>query len=87
MARYGELIKDYVRRYDDADLSNEYADEMIKTYFAIKNELLDVQEDFLPGFRKVLPALKVAQFYQLENRINTQIDAQLATVVPLIDPS
>ena len=87
MRRYGDLIREYVRRYDDADLSDEYADEMIETYFGIKEELLQVQQQFLPKFRGALPALKVARFYQLENRFNTQIDAQLATVVPLVDPS
>lgn len=87
MRRYGEMIVDYVRRYDDADLSDEYADEMIETYFGIKEELLQVQLQFLPKFRDALPALKVARFYQLENRFNTEIDAQLATVVPLVDPS
>ena len=87
MGRYGELITEYMRRYDDADLSNEYANEMIATYFAIKNELLNVQEDFLPRFREILPALKVARFYQLENKINAEIDAQLALIVPLVDPS
>jgi hypothetical protein len=87
MRRYGEMIADYVRRYDDADLSNEYANEMIETYFGIKEELLQVQQQFLPKFKDALPALKVARFYQLENRFNTEIDAQLATVVPLVDPS
>ena len=87
MYRYGNLIRDYIRRYDDADLSNEYADEMIASYFAIKAELLQVQQQFLPEFRGALPALKIARFYQLENRFNIEIDAQLATVVPLVDPS
>ena len=87
MRRYGDLIREYVRRYDDADLSDEYADEMIETYFGIKEELLQVQQQFLPKFRGALPALKVARFFQLENRFNTEIDAQLATVVPLVDPS
>jgi hypothetical protein len=87
MDRYGELIAEYVRRYDDADLSDEYADEMIATYFEVKSDLLTVQQEFLPKFRAVLPALKVARFYQLENKITAEIDAQLAVAVPLVDPS
>ena len=87
MVRYGAMIREYMRRYDDADLSNEYADEMIDSYFEIKEELLTVQLEFLPQFRAVLPAMKVARFYQLENKINVEIDAQIAQVVPLVDPS
>lgn len=85
--RYAAMIKDYVRRYDNADLSNEYADELIDTYFGIKRELFAVQEKFLPQFRAVLPSLKVARLFQLENKINAEIDAQLAMVIPLVDPS
>jgi len=87
MRRYGEMIAEYLRRYDDADLSDEYANEMLDTYFGIQGELLQVQQEFLPEFRAVLPALKVARFYQLENKFNAEIDAQLALVVPLVDPS
>lgn len=85
--RYAAMIKEYLRRYDDADLSNEYADELIETFLGIKYELLDVQKKYLPEFRAVLPALKVARLFQLENKLNAEIDTQLALVVPLVDPS
>ena len=81
------MIKEYVRRYDAADLSNEYADQLLATFFGIERERLDVREKYLPQFRNVLPALKVARLYQLENKISAEIDAQLALVVPLVDPS
>ena len=87
MGRYGKMIAEYMRRYDDADLSDEYANEMLETYFGIQEELLQVQQEFLPEFRAVLPALKVARFYQLENKFNAEINSQLALVVPLVDPS
>jgi hypothetical protein len=85
--RYAAMINEYMRRYEDADLSDEYADELMASFFGIKRELLDVQEKFLPQFREVLPALKVARLFQLENKITAEIDAQLALVVPLVDPS
>ena len=85
--RYAEMIAEYVKRYDNADLSDQYATELMDNFFSIKRGLLDVQEKYLPEFREVLPALKVARLYQLENKISAEIDAQLADVVPLIDPS
>jgi len=85
--RYAAMITEYVRRYDNADLSNEYADELIDTFLAVKYEKLDVQKKYVPEFRAILPALKVARLYQLENKLNAEIDAQLALVVPLVDPS
>lgn len=85
--RYAAMITEYIRRYDNAALTDEYADELIDTFMSIKYELLDVQKKYLPEFRKVLPSLKVARLFQLENKLNAEIDAQLALVVPLVDPS
>jgi hypothetical protein len=36
---------------------------------------------------KISSLSKVAQFFQLENKINAEIDAQLAIAIPLIDPT
>jgi hypothetical protein len=85
--RYAAMIEEYLERYDNADLSDEYADELIETFFSIKRELLDVQAKYLPKIRAVLPALKTARLFQLENKIQAEIDERLALVVPLIDPS
>jgi len=87
MDRYTVMITDYVRRYDSGDLSDEYASDLMETFFGIKQELLDVRIGYLPKFKRVLPALKVARFYQLENKIEAEIDAQLALAVPLIEPT
>lgn len=84
MDRYSKLIVEYVERFDTGDLSNEYADELLAGYFAIRQELLDRRRDFIPKFKVALPALKVAQFYQLENKLNAEIDMQLALAIPLI---
>ena len=85
MDRYTVLITDYVRRYDNGDLSDEYASDLMETFFGIKQELLDIKKNYLPKFKGALPALKVARFYQLENKIEAEIDAQLALAVPLIE--
>ena len=87
MQRYGAMLAEYLRLYDNAELSNDYADEMIETYFGVKQEMLQAQLDFLPELRAILPALMVARFFQLENRFNAEIDAQLALIVPLADPT
>ncbi len=87
MDRLGDLIADYIRRYNAADLTNEYADELVRNHLQIKKDLLAIQERSLPLFGKVIPALKVARFYQLENKINADIDIQLALAIPLVDPT
>lgn len=87
MDRYTAMITEYMGRYDRGDLSDEYASDLMETFFSIKRDLLDVKMKYLPKFKKSLPALKVARFYQLENKIEAEIDAQLALAVPLIEPA
>ncbi len=85
--RYAAMVKDYMRRYEAADLTDAYAEELMETFFSTRRGRLDVQQKYLPRFRAVLPALKVARLFQLEHKISAEIDAQLALVVPLVDPS
>jgi len=83
--RQARMIADFLKMYRDGALSNDYAETLINDYFDIKNDLLTVQKKFVREFRKVLPALKVARFYQLENKMDAEIDAQLALFIPLVD--
>lgn len=85
MDRYTDLISEYMRRYDNADVSDEYADKLITDFFEIKRARLDLGESYVAKFKEVLPVLKVAQFYQLEHKIDADIDSQLAISVPLIE--
>jgi hypothetical protein len=85
--RYARLLTEYVDRYHRGDLNDEYATALLEEYFGIKQELLDVQTSYVPKFLAVLPALKVAQFVQIENKIRAEIDSQLAIAIPLIDPT
>ena len=57
---------------------------MLNEYFAIRQELLDVRRAFIPKFKAVLPSLMVARLYQLENKVNAEVDIQLALAIPLI---
>lgn len=87
MDRYTVLLTDFVDRWERSDMSNEYAADLLDEFFGIKQELLDVQTSYVPKFKAVLPALKVAQFFQIENKIRAEVDSQLAIVIPLIDPT
>jgi hypothetical protein len=84
--RYADLIVEYVSRYRAGNVSEDYAAELIDDVFAIKADLIKRQKKFVKRFRKVLPVRKVARFYQLEQKLDAEIDAQLAVVVPLMDP-
>lgn len=83
--RYVELIADYTQHYESGRLTDRYAEELLDGYFDIKEDLLRTRKKYIRQFKKVLPMLKVARFYQLENKMNADVDAVLALQVPLIE--
>ncbi len=83
--RQATMIMDFLRSYQAGAVTDEYAESLLKDNFDIKGDLLKIQEKFVRQFRKVLPALKVARFYQLENKMDAEVDAQLALFVPLVE--
>ena len=84
MDRYTAMLTEYVQRYDAGDLDDDYAEQLLEEFFGIKRELLEVQMNYVPTFKVAIPSLKVAQFFQLENKITADIDSQLAIAIPLI---
>jgi len=84
MDRYTAMLTEYVQRYDAGDLDDGYAEKLLEEFFGIKRELLEVQMNYVPTFKTAIPSLKVAQFFQLENKITAEVDSQLAIAIPLI---
>ena len=83
--RYVALIADYMKHYDSGVLTDAYANEVLEGYFDVKGDLLRTRKKYVRRFGKILPMLKVARFYHLENKINAELDAELAYAVPLIE--
>lgn len=84
MDRYTAMLTEYVQRYNAGDLDDDYAEQLLEEFFGIKRELLEVQMNYVPIFKVAIPPLRVAQFFQLENKITADIDSQLAIAIPLI---
>lgn len=84
--RHVELLIQYLDAYYDGKVSEKFASKLVDDYLAIRSDILKVQKKHLRKFRRVLPARKVARFYQLENKMNVEMEAQLAYVIPLVDP-
>ncbi len=83
--RYVRLIADYLRQYETGILTNQYAEQMIDGYFDVKADLMKVRKRYVRRFAKVMPMLKVARFYQLENKMAADVEAELALLVPLVE--
>lgn len=81
-----DTIGRYLKTYRAGGVTDSYAEELLDDALDIKHDLLKVQKRYLRKFRKALPIRKVVRFYQLESKMDAEIDAQLAIVIPLMDP-
>jgi len=84
--RYAVLLADFIQAYRSGSVSAEFANQLVDDVLDMQTEVLKIKKKHLKDFRKVLPARKAARFYQLENKMDAELEGQLALVVPLIDP-
>ena len=76
------LLGDYVAAYKD--MTDDEATTLAKKVFDWEKKRTDLKRTWFKKFSKVVPAKKAAQFFQIENQINTALDLQLAAALPLI---
>lgn len=84
--RYAALVGGYLKAYDAGEIDEAYAKNLLDDWLRYKKDLLQVQQQYVSKFRKVLPMQKVVRFYQLENKIDAEIEVELSRVVPLMEP-
>lgn len=83
--RKAELIGKFLQAYEAGEFSAEFSEWVIEENFAIKAAWSTAQQDALAEFRKVIPIQQVARFLQLENKMDAEVDAQLALMIPLAE--
>jgi len=76
------LIKEYAQGY--GKLTNDQALSLINRSLALDGQLVQLRIKYVPIFNKVLPGTKVATFFQMDRRISTLLDLQLASEIPLV---
>ena len=77
------LINEFAENIDS--LSDQKADEIWVNYMKYQQEVLKLKKSYYAKFKKILSAGKAARFMQLENKIETLINAQIAMEIPLIE--
>ena len=80
-----DLIKQYVQ--NNGVLTDAQADNAVKQWISVDQSVGDLRLKYFPSFRKVLSAQNTALFFQLDRRVQLMIDLQLATALPLIEPT
>ncbi|HET9251139.1 MAG TPA: hypothetical protein VFP58_03405 [Candidatus Eisenbacteria bacterium] len=76
-----KLIKDYATSY--GAMTDPAAKGIMDSFLAIEKDRIQLMTSYTPKFRKVLPEVKVARYYQVENKIRAVVNYELAQEIPL----
>ena len=82
--RRANLILELAKEFNS--LSGEKAQEMLKESLSIQAERTKLKQKFIGRFNKVLPPKKVVRYFQIENKLDSVIDYELAARIPLVRP-
>ncbi len=75
------LIKEYIAK--KGVLTEEEASAALKTILEVERDEWLVLRDFEKEFLKVIPAVKVLRFWQIENRMRLMLEVTLAKDLPM----
>jgi hypothetical protein len=79
--RFSKLLVQYSEQYDT--LTDAQAATIMDEYLGIEKARNGVKGKFVPRFRKILPARKAMRFFQVDNKLDAVVSAQLASIIPL----
>jgi Na+-transporting NADH:ubiquinone oxidoreductase subunit NqrC len=80
--RVAKLVVAYAANF--STMNDTKAEAFFKEQMEIDRARLALREKWVPRVRKVLPTLKAARFFQIENKIDAIVNLTLASEIPLV---
>ena len=66
------------------DLTDARANDVMSTYFELEQKTLAVRAAYINKFNAVISAKQTLRFYQIENKLDSIIQADVSAVTPLV---
>jgi hypothetical protein len=70
------LVDRFEKAYDT--MTDQTATQLLNEYLALEANHIALLKAYVPRFQRVLPALKVARLYQVENKMRALVNYDLA---------
>ncbi len=77
-----EVIEEYASTLDA--MTDENARDLTERYLAAEEERAKIRRKYFAPISAVLPGVKVARFYQIENKIDAVVRFEAAAEIPLV---
>jgi hypothetical protein len=75
-------IEEFIKNY--GTMSDAEANKLAKKSFELEESRTDLKRKYYKQFCKVIPPVKAARFFQIENQLNMVVDLRVAGSLPLI---
>lgn len=79
--RTADLINKFAANY--GSMTDSAAKDILKDFFAVREDRLALTKKYAKKMERVLPAAKVLQWVQIENKLTALLDVEAASIVPL----
>lgn len=78
-----DLLREFRDNFDG--LTDDQAAELIDGWLALDGDIVKLRRQYVQKFRKALPEKLTLRYFQIENKLDTIINYDLAQVVPLAE--
>ncbi|MGC2129411.1 MAG: hypothetical protein WA629_04850 [Candidatus Aquilonibacter sp.] len=80
-----QLMKEYAASYPN--VSATQAQDFMTRATQIDQQMVTLRQSYVPIFEKVISPKKTALWYQIDRQIDLVVNMQLASLLPLVDPT
>jgi len=87
-SRFWPLYEEYdakLRKIGDREVKLITLYSIVREHFAIVKVKNELQSEYFPRFKQILPVIKAARFFQIENKIETLNRGDMARKIPLFE--
>lgn len=81
LGRGSDLVNKFAANY--GSMTDDAAKAILKDWFKLRDDRVALMRKYAKKFQRVLPATKVLQWVQVENKLNLILDVQAARIIPI----
>lgn len=80
-----DVVMKYAEAYNQGAVAGDTAKKLLDESLAVEEAEVKLKRTYVPKLEKVIPAVKVARYIQIENKIRAIVRYELAARIPLVD--
>ena len=81
LGRGSDLVNKFAANF--GSMTDDAAKAILKDWFKLRDDRVALMRKYAKKFQRVLPATKVLQWVQIENKLNLILDLQAARIIPI----